>query len=333
VSLSAGDEFVKRIRRAVETTRNGDVLGDFGGFAGLYRFPTDGSTGRQPVLVACTDGVGSKVLVAAKLGRLDTVGIDLVAMNVNDLVTCGARPLFFLDYLAVHRLAPAQTARLVSGVARGCREAGCALLGGETAEMPSVYRRGEFDLAGFAVGLVERASIIDGRRVRHGDALIGLAASGVHSNGYALVRKVFPPQRWAKRLPGLRGTLGQALLRPTRIYVKPILDLLRRSPAAVGAIAHITGSGLPGNLPRVLPPGCQAVIRRGSWTVPAIFQLIQAEGVGEDEMYSVFNMGIGMVLVVRRAKTAAVLQHFNRWRLAGFEIGTIVKGTGGVVLE
>jgi phosphoribosylformylglycinamidine cyclo-ligase len=339
VSLAAADEFVDRIGPLVRRTYGPRVLGGHGGFAGAFRLDYDerlfARNYRQPVLVACTDGVGSKVLVAAALQRFDTVGIDLVAMSVNDMLTCGAEPLFFLDYVAVHKLEPRAAAQLVEGVVAGCEESGCALLGGETAEMPDLYHPGHFDLAGFAVGVVERRKMITPRLVRAGDDVIGLASSGLHSNGYALARRVLLDHarlRLNEPVRALGESLGGALLRPTRIYVRPVLNLLRRYRARppISGMAHITGGGLPGNLPRMLPADCDIVLRRGSWPVPAIFGLIGRTGVAEDEMYRVFNMGIGLALACRPGSTRVAMRVLERAGEQAFLIGKVRRGRGNV---
>jgi phosphoribosylformylglycinamidine cyclo-ligase len=298
VDIAAGDEAVRRLSPWARGTFRKEVLGDIGAFAGFFRLPR---RYRHPVLVAGTDGVGTKLRVAFLARRHDTVGIDLVAMSVNDLLVHGAEPLVFLDYIGIGRLAPRLVEAIVRGIAAGCREAGCALIGGETAEMPGFYARGEYDLAGFALGVVERDRLIDGRAVRPGDVVLGLASTGLHSNGFSLARRVLLDRRGhgvGDRRPGLQRSLGAELLTPTRIYVRPVLGLLR-SGARVHAMAHVTGGGLTGNLPRVLPRGCRAVIRRGTWPVPPIFGVIQEGGrIADDEMYRVFNMGIGFCVIV-----------------------------------
>lgn len=342
VNLQAADDFVDRIGPIVRRTYGPRVLASHGAFAGMFRLDYDerlfARNYRDPVLVACTDGVGSKVLIAAAAKRYDTVGIDLVAMNVNDMLCCGAEPLFFLDYLAVHTLAPGVVAQLVEGIARGCEQAGCALIGGETAELPDMYKRGHFELAGFAVGVVERRRMIQPRFVRPGDDLIGLPSTGIHSNGFALVRKLLLEDA---KLPldgqvrTLNEPLVDALLRPTAIYVRPVLDVLlkyRGRPPVTG-MAHITGSGLPGNVPRMLPPNCDAVIRRGSWPIPPIFGLLERHGVAEAEMYNVFNMGIGFVLAVRPRSTAAVIRSLKRSGQGSMVIGRVKKGAGAVEIR
>jgi phosphoribosylformylglycinamidine cyclo-ligase len=277
--------------------------------------------------------VGSKVLLAIKARQLTTIGTDLVAMSVNDLLTCGAEPLFFLDYVAVARNVPERTAQIVKGVARGCRDAGCALLGGETAEMPDIYGPGQFDLAGFAVGVVERRNLITGERVRPGDVIVGLASTGLHSNGYTLARKLFFEQHRytpSSRIPGVRSPLGAALLKPTRIYAKTLLPCLGKHPRLIRGMAHITGGGLPGNLRRVLPPGCRAIVEKGSWKVPAIFGAMQSLGVAEPEMYRVFNMGIGMAVITRRRDARALIRHCEDHKTPAYPIGTITTGRRAV---
>jgi len=328
VDMDEGDRLVSRIRRMVRTTHRKEVLGEIGSFAGFFRFPA--RKYRDPVLVSGTDGVGTKVKVAAMAGKLDTVGIDLVAMCVNDILVHGAEPLFFLDYYATGKLSAREGALVVSGVAEGCRQAGCALLGGETAEMPSVYARGEFDLAGFAVGAVDRRNIIDGKGIRPGDALVGLASSGLHSNGYSLARKaVFEilGKRVHQRVPEWGATAAEELLRPTRIYVRPVLSFLRKR--RILGMAHITGGGIPGNLPRSLPRGVTAVIDRGAWEVPPVFRTIrQAARLPEAEAFRTFNMGIGMILAVRPGDADRATAHFRRSGFPATVIGEIRKGRG-----
>jgi len=330
VDIDAGNEFVRRIRALVRSTFRPEVLTDIGGFGGLFRF--DPKKYKDPVLVSGTDGVGTKLKIASLLGRHDTVGIDLVAMCVNDVAVCGAEPLFFLDYLAVGKLAVGQAETIIAGIVEGCRQAGCALIGGETAEMPGFYPDGEYDLAGFAVGVIERERLIDGSRVRPGDVVIGLASTGLHSNGYSLARRVLLEQAkmtLKEQVPGQSETLGEILLRPTRIYVRTIRVLVEAGE--IRAIAHITGGGLTENLPRVLPEGCQAVITRKAWTPPPIFGLIQSRGhVGDDEMFRVFNMGVGLVLVVPPDRADTVLRSAEAQGDKAFRIGMIEKGERGV---
>ncbi len=341
VRLDAADQMEDRIGPIVRRTYGPRVLAAHGGFAGLFRLDYDerlfARNFRDPVLVACTDGVGSKVLIAAETRRYRSVGIDLVAMSVNDMLTCGAEPLFFLDYLALHRLEPPVAEQLVEGVADGCQQAGCALLGGETAEMPELYQPNHFDLAGFAVGVVERKRMIRPARVRPGDVLIGLPSSGIHSNGYALVRHALLKTarlRLDDPVRSLGEPLADALLRPTCIYVKPVLAVLShyRARQTVTAMAHITGGGLPGNVPRMLPANCDAVIHRGSWPIPPIFGLLEAQGIAEDEMYDVFNMGIGFVMAVRPRSADVVMRILERSGQPSVRIGKIRRGRGRVEL-
>jgi phosphoribosylformylglycinamidine cyclo-ligase len=344
VDIEANDVMVDSIQSSLTSTYGPRVINVPWGFAGLFRLDYDEKlfkkNYRHPVLVACTDGVGSKVQVAAKAKRFDTVGIDLVAMSVNDMLVMGAEPLFFLDYVALHKLEPALVAQMVKGVATGCRQADCALLGGETAEMPDTYRRGDFDMAGFAVGVVERDKIITGKTVRPGDVVLGLRSSGLHSNGYALARNVCFKRNKLKLtdvLDELDGTtLGDALLAPTRIYVRPIIKLLTqyRVKRVVHAMAHITGSGIAGNVPRVLPGDCNAVIKKSAWPRPRIFNFLQKKGpVEEEEMFRVFNMGIGYVVIVAEDFADAVATKLIQWGEKVDNIGRITRGTGQVVLK
>jgi phosphoribosylformylglycinamidine cyclo-ligase len=330
VDIDAGNEFVRRIRTLVRSTFRPEVLTDIGGFGGLFRF--DPKKYKDPVLVSGTDGVGTKLKIASVMGRHDTVGIDLVAMCVNDVAVCGAEPLFFLDYLAVGKLAVGQAETIIAGIVEGCRQAGCALIGGETAEMPGFYPDGEYDLAGFAVGVVERDRLVDGSRVRPGDVVVGLASTGLHSNGYSLARRVLLEQAkmsLKEQAPGQSDTLGEVLLRPTRIYVRTIRALVEAG--GIRAIAHITGGGLTENLPRVLPEGCLAVITRRAWTPPPIFGLIQSRGhVADDEMFRVFNMGVGLVLVVPPDLADPALRVAEAQGDKAFRIGVIEKGQRGV---
>lgn len=325
---------VSLIRPLARATRRPGVIGGIGAFAGFFRFPARRFS--DPVLVAGTDGVGTKVKVAAMAGRLSTVGIDLVAMCANDIVVHGAEPLFFLDYYATGRLLARRGAEVVSGIAAGCREAGCALLGGETAEMPSVYAPGDFDLAGFIVGAVERRRILDGKEVREKDVLVGLASTGLHSNGYSLARKVVFEVLGKKidsPIPEWGTTVAEEMLRPTRIYVRPVLSFLRRG--RVHAMAHITGGGISGNLPRALPPGLCAVVRRGSWPVPAVFEtLVGAARISGREAFRTFNMGIGMILVVPPSHADRALRHFRALKIPAYLIGEVYrKGTSSSQVE
>jgi phosphoribosylformylglycinamidine cyclo-ligase len=321
VDIDAGDALVDRIKPFAARTRIPEVLGGVGGFAGLCALP---SGLVDPVLVSGTDGVGTKLKLAFLADVHDTVGIDLVAMCVNDIVTCGARPLFFLDYFATGKLDVTRAADVIRGIAEGCTQAGCALLGGETAELPGFYADGEYDLAGFAVGVVERAKILDGRAVRVGDVVLGIASSGVHSNGYSLVRKALLERaghKLASHVDALGETLGAALLRPTRIYAKSVQAALAAAPGAVHALSHITGGGLPGNVPRVLPDDLGVVVDPARWTRPAIFDLVQRAGdVDEDEMRRTFNLGLGLVAVVDAGHAEAVRAAF----IAAGEVATVI---------
>ncbi len=291
VDIEAGDTFVKAIAPIAKSTHRPEVIGSLGSFSGLFHL--DKSKWKDPLLVAATDGVGTKLKLAFMTNRHNTVGIDLVAMSVNDLVVCGAESLFFLDYLATSRLDPERGKQVVGGIAEGCRQAGCALLGGETAEMPGFYQSDEYDLAGFAVGIVDRQNMLGPDNVKAGDVLLGMASSGVHSNGFSLVRKVFFSDEEAEPDP----LLMDKLLTPTRIYVKPCLEL--KEKIDLHALAHITGGGLPGNLPRALPRHLAAEVNEGSWTSPEIFKIIQQRGkIVPEEMLRTFNMGIGMVALI-----------------------------------
>ncbi len=342
VDIDAGDEMVRRIRPLVQRTFTPRVMDHYGSFAGLFRLDYNEKlfqrNYREPVLVGCTDGVGTKLKVAFVTGRLDTVGIDLVAMNVNDLICTGAEPLFFLDYLAVGKLEPARMEDIVRGVTDGCRQAGCALLGGETAEMPDFYAAEEFDMAGFAVGVVERKRLIDGRGVEAGDVVLALASDGLHSNGYGLARRVLLDRAGGgadERPPELEGaSIGEALLTPTRIYVKPVLKVLGRYKVkrVVKAMAHVTGGGLEGNLTRVLPEGLTVRVKRNSWKAPPIFDLIAARGpVDSLEMQRVFNMGIGFVMVVAPSFAAAITNRLRRMGERCWTLGKVRKGGPGLI--
>ncbi|MDY6825752.1 MAG: phosphoribosylformylglycinamidine cyclo-ligase [Bacillota bacterium] len=328
VNIDAGEEAVERIKGMARSTFRPEVLHDIGGFGGLFA-PETGKM-KEPVLVSGCDGVGTKLKVAFAAGKHGTVGIDCVAMCVNDILAQGAEPLFMLDYLAVGKLRPLQVEEIVSGVAEGCRQAGCALLGGEMAEMPGFYPPGEYDLAGFAVGMVEREKIIDGKNIASGDILVGLASNGLHSNGYSLARKVLLKQNKLNledNLQALGQTVGNELLQPTTIYVKSVLEALK--DFSIKGMAHITGGGLPGNLPRILPPGLKAVVKEGSWPVPAIFKLIEELGpVKREEMFRVFNMGIGFVLTVPEGEAHPLVDYFKDKGIKAFVIGKIEKGTG-----
>jgi len=316
VDIEEGDALVERIKPHARRTLRPEVLAGIGGFGGLFEIPKGY---REPVLVAGTDGVGTKLKLAFVSGRHETVGIDLVAMSVNDVVVCGAEPVVFLDYFATSRLSADQAERVIKGIAEGCVRAGCALIGGETAELPGFYAEGEYDLAGFCVGVVEKSRVLDGSRVRAGDVVLGLASSGLHSNGYSLARKVFGDRP--------TGELLDLLLEPTRIYVKDCLAL--RAAIDVHAFAHVTGGGLPGNLPRVLPAEHRAVLRSGSWPRPRIFELLQRTAKIDDaEMLRTFNCGVGMCAVVRREDGASARDLLQARGQPAWEIGVIEAAPG-----
>ncbi len=332
VDIDAGNRAVELIKKHAATTWRPGVLGGIGGFSGLFALDLDRF--RAPVLVSGTDGVGTKLRIAQMMRKHDTVGIDLVAMCVNDILVCGAEPLFFLDYLACGKLVPEQAAEVVAGIAAGCREAGCALIGGETAEMPGFYRPGEYDLAGFAVGVVERDQIWDGEKIRTGDAVLGIASTGLHSNGYSLARRVLfegAGYEIDTFLPELGRTVGEELLIPTKIYAKTVLALKEKfeSGRVLKGAAHITGGGILENLPRLLPRGLGAALRQGSWPIPPIFELIQLQGkIPADEMYRVFNMGIGFVLFTRAEEAGAVRRALQEMGEAVFLLGEVRPGSG-----
>lgn len=328
VDVEAGRSFVTQIRDCVESTNRPGVLGGLGGFGGCFEMP---SGYQQPVLVSGTDGVGTKLKIAQELNRHDTVGIDLVAMCVNDILTSGAEPLFFLDYLATGKLNSQQLAEVVEGIAEGCRQSGCALLGGETAEMPGFYQLGEYDLAGFCVGVVEKNRLMNGSKVEVGDVAIGLKSSGVHSNGFSLVRKIIETGNysWSDTPDVLGGnSLGAELITPTQIYVKPILEFLA-SEIEVHSMAHITGGGLPENLPRCLKENQSIEIKLNSWTIPPVFQwLAEAGNVQQEAMFNTFNMGIGFVVIVPPSQADATLGWFKNKNITASQIGKVTSGNG-----
>jgi phosphoribosylformylglycinamidine cyclo-ligase len=328
VDIEAGDALVERIKPIAARTQRPEVVSGVGGFGGLFALPP--GKYRAPVLVSGTDGVGTKVQVALAARRHDTIGIDLVAMSVNDVLTSGAEPLFFLDYFATARLDVEQATQVVAGIAEGCARAGCTLLGGETAEHPGSHAGGEYELAGFCVGVVERDRILTGAEIRPGDALIGMASSGLHSNGYSLVRRVlFADARLPldARVEGLSRPLVEELLEPTRIYVKDVLALL--DEVEVRGLAHITGSGLPGNVPRCLPEGTRAVLHQSAWPRPPIFDVIQRLGdVPPEDMLSTFNMGLGMVAVLPAAEVKPALALLARRGLPAWEVGRVEASSG-----
>lgn len=326
VDIEAGDELVRRIKPLARSTRSEHVLGGIGGFAGLCAIPNDVE---DPVLVSGTDGVGTKLKVAFELGRHETIGIDLVAMCINDIITVGARPLFFLDYFATSKLDVDQGEAVVRGIAEGCRQAECALLGGETAELPGFYSPGEYDLAGFAVGVVSRGRVLDGTKVRAGDHVIGLRSSGLHSNGFSLARRALLEGDAACSLhDGFAGdeTLGDALLRPTRIYVKAATIALEHD---VHAMCHITGGGLPENLPRVLPDGLGIAIDPSTWAPDRLFALIRERGkVAEEEMRRTFNMGVGFVLIVGADRSPSLIAALGEAGEQAVRIGQVTERSG-----
>ena len=330
VDIDAGNRFVELIKPHVKSTFRPEVLTDIGGFGGLFGLNARGY--KDPVLVSGTDGVGTKLKVAFMADMHDTVGIDLVAMSVNDIVVTGAEPLFFLDYFATGKLEPEKQADVVKGIAEGCRQAGCALIGGETAEMPGFYAPGEYDLAGFAVGVVDRASIIDGSSIKPGDAIVGLASTGLHSNGYSLARKVFFEVAGLgikDHVPGLGKTVAEVLLTPTRIYVKTVLSLM--NSFSIRGLAHITGGGITENLPRVFPGGVRARIKMGSWDVLPVFRFIQEKGgVEESEMLRDFNMGLGMMAVLGKEYADAFVKAAGELGEKAYIVGEIVEGERGV---
>ena len=333
VDINLANQIVKKIKPLISKTFIPGVLGDIGGFGGLFSLAEQNY--KEPVLVSGTDGVGTKLKIAFALNKHDSVGIDLVAMCVNDIVTCGAKPLFFLDYISIGKLSEKVAVELIKGIAEGCKMAKCALLGGETAEMPDFYPQGEYNLAGFAVGIVEKSKIIDGREIREGDSVIGLASNGLHSNGFSLVRKVLLEDKkygLEEKLTVLKRTLGEELLQPTRIYVKPVLYLLEKYN--VLGIAHITGGGLLENIPRILPSGVSVEIDQNSWPRSPIFSLIQKEGeIFDEEMYRTFNMGIGMVLIVPQNDASKIINELKMIRYDSYIIGKVIKGKKQTIIR
>jgi phosphoribosylformylglycinamidine cyclo-ligase len=320
VNIDEAERFIKKIKPLIQNTERPEVLGKIGGFGGLFK-PRLGNI-KKPVLVSATDGVGTKLLLADLHQKYDTVGIDLVAMCADDVVVVGAEPLFFLDYIACGRLESGKLHSLMRGITKGCREAGCALIGGETAELPGLYAKDKMDLAGFSVGVVSQEKIIDGAACLPGDRVVGLASSGCHSNGYSLIRKVFTQRE-------LRGKLGLELLRPTRIYTQKILHIKKKLP--IKAIAHITGGGFYDNIPRALPKGLSVEVKRGAWPVLPIFRKIQDRGRIEDrEMFQTFNMGIGMTLIVSPQQVKKSLNLFEKLDQKAWIIGEVVEGKFGV---
>ncbi len=325
VDIDKANDFVERIKQIVKKTPRAGVMGEIGGFGGLFSLNKE--LYKNPVLVSSTDGVGTKLKIAFMMDRHDTVGIDLVAMCVNDVAVQGAKPLFFLDYLSIGKLDTKKAVDIVGGIAEGCRQANCALIGGETAEMPDMYAPGEYDLAGFAVGCVDNDKIVDGSEIGVGHALVGIGSSGVHSNGYSLARKIcfdVLKMKIDDYVPELGRTIGEELLAPTRIYSETIRRLLRDLP--IHGLSHITGGGIVDNLPRILPDACEAVIRSGSWEIPPIFKLLQDAGsVSDQEMRRTFNNGIGMIAAVPESAADEVVERLNAMEEKGFIIGEIVE--------
>lgn len=327
VDVTAGYEGVELIKEHVKRTKIPGVLSDLGGFAGLFQ--PDISNMEEPVMVSGTDGVGTKLKLAFTLNKHDTVGIDCVAMCVNDIICCGATPLFFLDYIAVGKNIPKRIEQIVSGIAEGCVQAGCALVGGETAEMPGFYPEEEYDMAGFAVGMVDKKKILDPSTIKEGDILIGIPSSGLHSNGFSLVRKIFENDDLLEYRDDLGASLADTLITPTKIYVKEILKLQKEVP--IKSLCHITGGGLYENIPRALPSGYGALIYKEAIPRQPIFQLLQKKGnIPERDMYNTFNMGLGMCAIVAPEDVATALQTLKKTGLEAFEAGVVVAGTSGV---
>jgi phosphoribosylformylglycinamidine cyclo-ligase len=330
VDIDAGDELVERIKPFAKATRRKGSMDGLGGFGALFDLKKCGY--KDPLLVSATDGVGTKLKIAQAMDKHDSIGIDLVAMCVNDLVVQGAEPLFFLDYFATGKLHVDTAGQVIKGIAKGCKEAGCALVGGETAEMPGMYKDDEYDLAGFAVGVVERRKLLPGKNVKAGDVVLGLASSGLHSNGFSLVRHIMGMSQLDYRSPApfdKRKTLGEIFLEPTRIYVKSCLAVIRKFPRDIRALAHITGGGITENIPRVLPDNMAVDARGQVWKIPSVFTWLSQEGnLSFDERLRTFNMGIGMVLVVSKSKAAAVTKLLKQKGETVYHIGTMVRRTG-----
>jgi len=332
VDIDLANQIVKKIKPLIGKTSIPGVLNGIGGFGGL--FSLTGQKYQEPVLVSGTDGVGTKLKIAFTLNKHDTIGIDLVAMSVNDIITCGAKPLFFLDYISIGKISKEVVVNLIKGITEGCKMANCALLGGETAEMPGFYPEGEYDLAGFAVGIVEKSKIIDGRKIKEGDSVIGIASNGLHSNGFSLARKVLLESNKYKienKVSSFGEYLGEELLRPTKIYVHPVLHLLEKYK--ILGIAHITGGGIVENIPRILPERVSVQINQKSWPKPPIFPLIQKEGeISDEEMYRTFNMGIGMVLIVLQNDALKVINELKMIRYDSYIIGKVIKGNKQIII-
>lgn len=325
VDIDKATSFVEKIKPLIKATSRKEVLGNVGNYGGLFHLDTEKY--KNPVLVSSTDGVGTKLKIAEMMDKHDTVGIDLVAMNTNDLIVQGAEPLFFLDYIATGKLNVEKSVKIIEGIAWGCSESGCALIGGETAEMPGFYQDDEYDLAGFCVGIVDREKVIDGSEIRVGDQIIGIGSNGIHSNGFSLARKVIFDKAKLKVddvVGDLEHTIGEELLRPTRIYVKSILNLIKNF--TIKGIIHITGGGFIDNIPRIIPEPCQAVIARNSWEIPSIFKIIQELGTIDDmEMVRVFNMGVGMMIVVSQKEAKEIMERLEMLGEKSYAIGTITK--------
>ncbi|MCX8034327.1 MAG: phosphoribosylformylglycinamidine cyclo-ligase [Thermodesulfovibrio sp.] len=333
VDIDEADRFISMISPMVKTTFRKEVLTDIGLFAGLFKL--DIKKYKEPILVSGTDGVGTKLKIAFQADKHDTVGIDLVAMCVNDILTLGAEPLFFLDYFATGKLSPEKASQVIKGIVEGCKQAGCALIGGETAELPGFYKKNEYDLAGFAVGIVEKDEIINGSEIKEGDAIIGLASSGLHSNGFSLVRKVFFDMgkfKLEQYIPELGCSLAEELLKPTKIYVDAYFALKER--VRIKGMAHITGGGIPGNLPRIFPSTITAVIYKNSWQPLPIFQLVQNIGkISDAEMLKVFNMGIGYIFVIENDHIKKALNILNRKGYEAYLIGNAIKRKGKIKIQ
>ena len=330
VDIETGNEVVSVIKPLVQDTHNDSVLSNIGGFGGLFELHTKDY--KRPILVSSTDGVGTKLKLAQALGKEHLIGIDLVAMCANDVIVQGAKPLFFLDYYATSKLEVAMASRIIQGIVQGCKESNMALIGGETAEMPGIYQSGDFDLAGFCVGLVDFDNIIDGRSIETGNVVIGMYSSGPHSNGYSLIRKIIDIQKSNLESKFNDATLGDALIEPTIIYVKPILNVIGKFP--INGMAHITGGGFKENIERILPNHCNALIETSCWNQPDVFNWIQNEGkISEDEMFNTFNCGIGMVLIIKENHASEIMETFFKLGYQSTQIGYIENGTGQVMVK
>tara|TARA_B100000953_G_scaffold89826_1_gene73225 strand:+ start:603 stop:1634 length:1032 start_codon:yes stop_codon:yes gene_type:complete len=330
VDIETGNEVVSVIKPLVQDTHNDSVLSNIGGFGGLFELHTKDY--KRPILVSSTDGVGTKLKLAQALGKEHLIGIDLVAMCANDVIVQGAKPLFFLDYYATSKLEVAMASRIIQGIVQGCKESNMALIGGETAEMPGIYQSGDFDLAGFCVGLVDFDNIIDGSSIEAGNVVIGMFSSGPHSNGYSLIRKIIDIQKSNLESKFNDATLGDALIEPTIIYVKPILNVIGKFP--INGMAHITGGGFKENIERILPNHCNALIETSCWNQPDVFNWIQNEGkISEDEMFNTFNCGIGMVLIIKENHASEIIETFFKLGYQSTQIGYIENGTGQVMVK